>query len=340
MIIQLKHEISRDLIDQINSRLGVFGFKSTEVQTQSARYLVAIGNVEIDIRQIGCMSGVKDVHHVSDVYKLVSRKWKAAPTSIQIADDVSIKEGAFNIIAGPCAFESAEQIQSIVTFLSARGVKLLRGGAFKPRTSPYAFRGLGIEGLKLAHSIAHKHQMLVVSEVMEISQIGEMHDYIDVYQVGARNTQNFSLLHELGKVDKPILLKRGMSGTIEELLQSAEYIFASGNEKIILCERGIRTFEDAYRNTLDLNAVPLLKEKSHLPVVVDPSHGIGIRRYVSDLALAAIMAGADGVIFETHATPEKALSDGAQTLNFLEADRLITQLQETFAFRKCLKAVL
>jgi 3-deoxy-7-phosphoheptulonate synthase len=210
----------------------------------------------------------------------------------------------------------------------------MRGGVFKPRTSPYSFRGLGLDGLKMFSRIARQNGVRVITEVLEISQIEEMYDYVDIYQVGARNTQNFNLLHALGSVDKPVLIKRGMSGTIEELLQSAEYIFSSGNEDLLLCERGIRTVETSYRNTLDLNSVPLLKEKSHLPVIVDPSHGIGIRRHVEPMALAAVMAGADGLLVEIHPEPEIAASDGQQTLNFDEASKLFAKIRSAFALRE------
>jgi len=210
----------------------------------------------------------------------------------------------------------------------------MRGGVFKPRSSPYAFRGLGMEGLKLWHKLAREAGIKIVTEVMQVSQIEEMHDYVDVFQVGARNTQNFNLLDELGKVDKAVMIKRGISGTIEELLQSAEYVFSGGNEKIILCERGIRTYERASRNTLDLNAIPILKAKSHLPVVVDPSHGIGIREYVPQMALSGVMSGADGIIYETHENPDKAYSDGQQTLNFDQSALLADQIRKTFTLRK------
>jgi 3-deoxy-7-phosphoheptulonate synthase len=204
----------------------------------------------------------------------------------------------------------------------------MRGGTFKPRSSPYSFRGLGLEGLEIFSSIARESGVKVVTEVLDASQIEPMLPLVDVFQVGARNSQNFSLLDELGRVDKPVLLKRGLSGTLEELLQSAEYIFSQGNEKIILCERGIRTYEKAYRNTLDLNAVPYLKEKSHLPVVVDPSHGVGVRRYVPAMAMAGLVAGADGTLVEIHERPEEALSDAAQTLSYQEAQELFARLRQ------------
>jgi 3-deoxy-7-phosphoheptulonate synthase len=215
-----------------------------------------------------------------------------------------------------------------VDHLVQNGIKIMRGGVFKPRSSPYAFRGMGMEGLKMFNRICRQNGIKIITEVMQVSQIAEMYDYIDIYQVGARNSQNFNLLDELGKVDKPVLLKRGMSGTIDELLQSAEYVFSNGNEKLLLCERGIRTYETAYRNTFDINAIAVLKEKSHLPVIADPSHGIGVRDFVPAIALAAAVAGADGVIYEVHEKPEEAASDGQQTLNFIESKELVDNLRE------------
>jgi 3-deoxy-7-phosphoheptulonate synthase len=221
-------------------------------------------------------------------------------------------------------------VEKTANFLASQGVKIMRGGVFKPRSSPYAFRGMGIDGLKFFHRICRAKGIKIITEVMQVSQIAEMIDYVDIFQVGARNSQNFNLLDALGEAGKAVLLKRGMSGTIEELLSSAEYIFSNGNEKIILCERGIRTYERAYRNTLDLNAVPLLKEKTHLPVVVDPSHGIGMREYVEAMSLAGVMAGADGLLVEIHDTPEKAFSDGAQTLDFTQAASLFDKARKVY----------
>jgi 3-deoxy-7-phosphoheptulonate synthase len=334
MIITLKKDIGDQDLSGIKDRLNDFGYKGSEVKTQDLRYLVAIGKTEIDIRAIGHLAGVKDVHRVSDAYKLVSRKWKVVPTVVDLGSGVTVEEGGFSIIAGPCSLESEDQIASIIRHLKEQDVKIMRGGAFKPRSSPYSFRGLGLDGLKLCSRLASEKGIRVVSEVLAASQIEDMYDYVDVYQVGTRNSQNFDLLHELGQVDKPVLLKRGMSGTLEELLQSAEYIFSNGNERLILCERGIRTFENVYRNTLDLNAVPVLKEKTHLPVIVDPSHGIGVRRWVEPMALAGIMAGADGIIVEVHQTPEQALSDGQQTLDFAESGQLIEKARRVFELRK------
>jgi 3-deoxy-7-phosphoheptulonate synthase len=326
MIIQIAQGTDKTGVDRLMEQISAFGFKVTEVTTQVGRYLIALGSPEVDIRKIGSLGGVQDVHVVSDAYKLVSKKWKVSPTVIDLGDGVKIGGGDFSMMLGPCSLESAEQISTIAEFLSKNGIKIMRGGAFKPRTSPYAFRGMGIEGLRIFSEIAKPLGLKLTTEVMDASQIEPMYPYVDVFQVGTRNSQNFTLLDELGKTDKTVLLKRGMSGTIEELLQSAEYIFANGNERILLCERGIRTFEKSYRNTLDINAIPTLKEKSHLPVIIDPSHGIGVRRHVESIALAGLAAGADGAIIEIHPKPEKAASDGAQTLNFEEAERLIAKV--------------
>jgi len=326
MIIQIDRQI--DARDKINiiQKIKSMGYACTVVTTQYAVYLICLGNKDVDIRMIGSLKGVLDVHVVSDSYKLVSRKWKTATTTIELGADIVIGKGDCTIMAGPCSIESEEQVTNIVEHLVRNGIKLMRGGVFKPRSSPYAFRGLGIEGLKMFYNICREAGIKIITEVMEVAQIEPMYDYVDVFQVGARNSQNFNLLDALGKVDKPVLLKRGVSGTIDELLHSAEYIFSSGNEQLMLCERGIRTFENGYRNTFDINAIAILKEKSHLPVIADPSHGIGIREHVSTIALAAIVAGADGLIYEVHEKPEEALSDSQQTLNFNESTMLINNM--------------
>ncbi|MDF2157382.1 bifunctional 3-deoxy-7-phosphoheptulonate synthase/chorismate mutase [Algoriphagus sp. CAU 1675] len=334
MIIQLQPDISQAQKEKLIAQVQGICYKTTEVKTQLGDYIIGIGKNEFDIRKIGQMDGILDIHIVSDEYKLVSKKWKVKPTSVDLGDGVCIKDGEMAIITGPCSIESEEQIRKVVNHCVENGVRMMRGGVFKPRTSPYAFRGMGIEGLKLWHDIASEAGVKIVTEVMQTSQIEEMYPYVDVYQVGARNSQNFNLLDELGKVDKAVMIKRGISGTIEELLQSAEYVFSGGNEKLILCERGIRTYERASRNTLDLNAVPILKAKSHLPVIVDPSHGIGIREFVPQMALAGVMAGADGIIYESHEVPEKAYSDGQQTLDFAQSAKLISWIRQSFAMRK------
>ncbi len=330
MIIQCVENIQPQELENLCRQVTAFGLKVTEVKTQINRYLIALGNYEIDIRQIGSLTGVRDVHRVSDAYKLVSRKWKVAPTVIDLGDGVKIGTGDFAFMLGPCSLESEKQIESVAEFLVKNGVRIMRGGAFKPRTSPYAFRGLGIEGLQMFANIARPLGLKLTTEIMDAAQIEAMYPYVDIFQVGTRNSQNFTLLDELGKIDKPVLLKRGMSGTIEELLQSAEYIFMKGNERILLCERGIRTYEKSYRNTFDINAIPVLKEKTHLPVIADPSHGIGVRRYVESIALAGLVAGADGAIVEIHETPENAASDGDQTLNFAEAEKLLKKARSVF----------
>ncbi len=327
MIIQLEEGLSEKKKERILSKINAFGYKTTEVKTQRANYFVCIGKKEFDIRLIGSLDGVLDVHRVSDAYKLVSKKWKVGYSTVNIGDGVVIGGNELTIMAGPCSIESEENVRSVVKHLIENGIKIMRGGVFKPRSSPYTFRGLAMEGLKMFHRVCRENGIKIITEVMQVSQVDEMYDYVDIYQVGARNSQNFSLLNELGTVDKPVLLKRGMSGTIDELLQSAEYIFSNGNEKLLLCERGIRTYETAYRNTFDINAIAVLKEKSHLPVIADPSHGIGVREFVPIIALAAAVAGADGIIYEVHEKPEEAASDGAQTLNFEESMKLMVKLR-------------
>jgi len=327
MIVQLQSNITSSQKQQIIDAIGVINYKAAEVKTQFANYLVCIGKADFDIRSIGSLAGVKDVHRVSESYKLVSRKWKVNYSTIDLGDGVMIGNNGLSIMAGPCSIENEKQVEKIVAHLKQNNIRIMRGGVFKPRSSPYAFRGIGIEGLKMFSAICKENGIKIITEVMQVSQIEEMRDYVDVFQVGARNSQNFNLLDALGEVDKPVLIKRGMSGTIDELLQSAEYIFSNGNEKLMLCERGIRTFETAYRNTFDVNAIQVLKDKTHLPVIADPSHGVGIRDYVSKIALASAVAGADGVIYEVHEVPEEAASDGQQTLNFDESAALVRKLR-------------
>ncbi len=334
MIIQLQPEVSSQELQDLQDFMNKISYKTKQVTTQKGSYLVGIGKREFDIRTVGFMPGVKDIHKVSDSYKLVSRKWKVDPTTVDLGDGVTISKGSLSLMAGPCSIEDEDQIRKTVDHLVDSGIQIMRGGVYKPRSSPYSFRGLGLDGLKLWHKIAREAGIKIISEVMREAQIADMYDYVDIYQVGARNTQNFTLLDELGKVDKPVMIKRGISGTIDELLYSAEYVFSGGNEKLILCERGIRTYETSSRNTFDINAIPILKEKTHLPVIADPSHGIGIRDYVPSIALASVMAGADGVIYETHEIPHKAFSDGQQTLNFSQSKKLASGLREVFKLRK------
>lgn len=322
MIIQLSKNINSTAKTNLLNALNDLQIKSNEVKTQFQDYIIGISKTDIDIRNIGNMEGITDIHRVSDSYKLVSKKWKTERTVIDLGDDVLIGGKDLSIMAGPCSIENEEQIENTVQHLLKNNIKIMRGGVYKPRSSPYAFRGLGMDVLKLFYKHCSENGIKVITEVMQPSQVEEMHDFVDIFQVGARNSQNFNLLDVLGEVDKPVLIKRGMSGTIEELLASAEYVFSNGNEKLMLCERGIRTYENAYRNTLDLNAIPILKEKSHLPVIVDPSHGIGLRQHVATMALAGVVAGADGIIIEVHEQPEKAFSDGQQTLYYEQAEEL------------------
>lgn len=334
MIIHLDSAITKGQRLEISRHLDQIGYSGTDVSTQYHQYIVAVGKKPFDIRRIGHLAGVADVFKVSDPYKLVSGKWKLDFTSVRVGRELEIGPDSLTLMAGPCSIESEEQIASTVAHLVKNNISVMRGGVYKPRSSPYSFRGLGIDGLKIFARHCHENGIKVITEVMMVEQIEEMYEYTDIFQVGARNSQNFNLLDALGEVDKPVLLKRGMSMTIPELLQSAEYIFAHGNEKILLCERGIRTFEQSYRNTMDVNAIAILKERSHLPVIADPSHGIGIRKYVDKIARSSVMAGADGVILEVHETPQKAFSDGQQTLSYTQASRLYGQLRELYDLRK------
>ncbi|MCY4419410.1 MAG: 3-deoxy-7-phosphoheptulonate synthase [Cytophagales bacterium] len=327
MIIKLKKEITSQELESMSSYVKENVGTVKLVRTKEGQYMVCIPQEDFDIRNIGKWAGVEDVFRVNDKHKLVSHKWKISPSSIQVGENLSISQEQFHLIAGPCSIESEKQVHNTAAFLRKQGIKLMRGGAFKPRSSPYSFRGLGLSGLKFFHRIVHDMGMLVVSEILDPSQLDEMYPYVDIFQIGARNSQNFILLDCMGSVDKPVLLKRGLSGSLDELLYSAEYIFSGGNENIILCERGIRTFETAYRNVLDLNAVPYLKERSHLPVFVDPSHGIGVRRFVPTMCMAAVGSGCDGLMIEVHEIPEKSKSDGDQTLNFREFEILYQQIK-------------
>ncbi len=334
MIIQLEEKIKEDQLQALHDKLQSINYSTAQVKTQFQDYIIGVGKQELDIRSIGTMPGIADIHRVSDAYKLVSKKWKVTDTQIDLGDGVKIGCGEFQIMAGPCSIESEDQIADTIKHLQANNIRVMRGGVYKPRSSPYSFRGLGIDGLKIWHEHCQTAGIKIITEVMMTEQIDEMMPYTDIFQVGARNSQNFNLLDALGKVDKPVMLKRGISGTIDELLQAAEYIFSNGNERILLCERGIRSYEKAYRNTFDINAIPILKEKSHLPVIADPSHGIGVRQHVSPIALAGVIAGADAVICEVHSCPEKAFSDGQQTLNYQEAEQLYGQVRDLLKMRR------
>src|ERR1700724_1882109 len=260
------------------------------------------------------MPGVQEVHGITSPYKLAGRSFRPEGTVVKFANGIEIGGSKIVVIAWPCSVESREQLFTVSELIAKAGARVLRGGAFKPRSSPYSFQGLGLEGLKLLREAGDRYKLLVISEVMEISQIDLMFPYVDVFQVGARNMQNFNLLREIGLVRKPVLLKRGIAATLEELLLSAEYILAGGNYDVMLCERGIRTFETYTRNTMDISAIPVIKKLSHLPIASDPSHGTGLRDKVAPMARASVAAGADALLIEVHHNPDKALSDGAQSL--------------------------
>jgi 3-deoxy-7-phosphoheptulonate synthase len=279
----------------------------------------------LDIGTMSMMPGVRDVVLVSTPFKLASHEFHPEDTLVRVGETCVVGGMEVAVIAGPCAVESEQQIEASAAVAAAGGAQILRGGAFKPRSSPYSYQGLGVEGLKLLRQAADKHGLAAVTEVMTIEQIEMVSEYADLLQVGARNMQNYPLLTALGHSEKPVLLKRGMSATIQEWLMSAEYILTEGNANVILCERGIRTFENATRNTLDLSAVPVVKHLSHLPIIVDPSHGVGNRRFVSAMARAAVAAGADGIMVEIHPDPDKALSDGPQSLAFEEYGLLMNR---------------
>jgi 3-deoxy-7-phosphoheptulonate synthase len=304
-------------IDHIVERIKECGYEAHLIRGKERTVIGVVGNSDRRREELLALSsapGVEEIVRISHPYKLAARSMRPEGTVLDLGKGVTIGGTEVVVAAGPCAVESPEQIASIAASVAKAGAKLLRGGAFKPRSSPYSFQGLGIEGLKMMRDAADKNGLLVVSEVMDPSQIEAMLPYVDVLQVGARNMQNYHLLRGLGEMDRPVLLKRGMSATIEELLLSAEYIMAGGNYKVILCERGIRTFETALRNTMDIAAIPVLKSLSHLPVVADPSHGTGKRDKVAAMARASVAAGADGLIIEVHPDPERALSDGVQSL--------------------------
>lgn len=314
MVVVLEKKISDEKLENVIKHLEDFGFsvhKSTGIEQI---VLGAIGvKPDFDIRKIKILEGVAEVYRITEPFKLASRSFHNEDTIVKIKD-VSIGGKEIIVMAGPCSIESEEQIFTIAEIVSKNGAKILRGGAFKPRTSPYAFQGLGEEGLKLIRKAADKYNLLVITEVMESQQIDLINNYTDIFQVGARNMQNFPLLKELGKTQTPVMLKRGLSATIEELLMSAEYILSNGNKNVILCERGIRTFETYTRNTFDLSAIPVVHKRSHLPIIGDPSHATGLRDKVIPMARAAVAAGADGLMIEVHHDPEKALSDGPQAL--------------------------
>ena len=327
MVVVMEERASEDQIQHIIATLVDKGFDVHRSTGALRTVLGAVGgNRSFDERLIEVMDGVHEVLRITEPYKLASRTFKPEQTVVSIGD-VRIGGDEVLVIAGPCSAESEEQVEAAAAALAKAGAKMLRGGAFKPRSSPYSFQGLGEEGLKLLRAAADRHNLKLVSEVMDVSQIELVDRYADMLQVGARNMQNFTLLRELGRARTPVLLKRGISATIEEWLLSAEYVLAGGNADVVLCERGIRTFESYTRNTLDISAVPVIHKLSHLPIVADPSHGTGLRDKVAPMARAAVAAGADGLLIEVHPDPDRALSDGAQSVFPAQFERLMAELR-------------
>ncbi len=332
MIFVLKPNVPETKVEQFQQTIELRGFK-TFLSTGTEHTVVClIGNTAvIDLDSVVQNNEIVAYgKRVTEAYKAVSRTVHPEDTMVNVGG-VTIGEGMFQVIAGPCSVESEEQIIEVAQSVKASGATMLRGGAFKPRTSPYAFMGLHENGLRLLLKAKKETGLPVVTEIMNQTQLS-LFEEIDVIQVGARNMQNFDLLKEVGRFNKPVLLKRGLANTLEELLMSAEYILSEGNSQVILCERGIRTFETATRNTLDLSAIPLLKQKSHLPVIVDPSHAAGIRALVAPLARAAVAVGADGLMIESHNDPAKALCDGAQSLDLAQFRDLMEDLKRRIAF--------
>jgi 3-deoxy-7-phosphoheptulonate synthase len=328
MVIVMEVGAEEDHVQRVIETLVSAGYDVHRSTGVSHTVLGAVGTPKraIDPRSLELLPGVREVVKISEPYKLVGRTFKPDDTVVDLKG-VLVGGAEVVVMAGPCSVESREQILSVAQSVREGGARVLRGGAFKPRTSPYAFQGHGEEALRWMREAADASDLAVVSEIMDVRNLDMMLRYVDCLQVGARNMQNFDLLKELGRVRRPVLLKRGMSATIEEWLLSAEYVLSGGNPEVILCERGIRTFENATRNTLDISAIPVVKKRSHLPILVDPSHGTGRRDKVVPMARAAVAAGADGLLIEVHNDPDRALSDGAQSLYPDQFDRLMAELR-------------
>lgn len=343
MIVVMNADSTEEQLNKVISGIEEMGYKAHVMRGVERNVIGCLGDErgKAALKSLETFEGVETVMPILSPYKLAGKQLQAKSTIVKIADGVEVGGDNLLVIAGPCSVESEEQILTAARMVKAAGANALRGGAFKPRSSTYSFQGMGEEGLKLLQLAKQETGLPIVTEIMDYQMLDMVLEYADVLQVGARNMQNFSLLKALGEVRKPVLLKRGLMATVEELLMSAEYILAGGNPDVILCERGIRTFETATRNTLDLNAVPALKARTHLPVVVDPSHGTGVVQYVTPLSRAAIAVGADGVIVEMHPKPKEALSDGAQSLDpagfevlMAEMQKIATAMNKTVAARK------
>jgi 3-deoxy-7-phosphoheptulonate synthase len=328
MIVAMQEKATEDQIDAVTNAMMEAGVNVHRTTGVSQTILAGVGpTASLDLETFEQLPGVLNVHRITAPYKLAGRAFRPEGTVVEFPNGAKIGGNQVAVIAGPCAIENSEQIFTIAKCVKAAGASFLRGGAFKPRSSPYAFQGLGIPGLKLMHEAAEENGLMTVSEVMELSQIEAMLPYTDCFQVGARNMQNFNLLRELGQIRKPVLLKRGIAATIEELLLSSEYIMSGGNYDVILCERGIRTYETSTRNTMDISAIPVVHKLSHLPIVGDPSHGTGRRDMVAPMAKAAVAAGADAILVEIHPNADKAASDAAQTLYFDQFEKLMADLR-------------
>ena len=328
MLILLDSDIKKDDLAGVVARVESLGFKAHVIPGSNSTAIGVTGNPgPLDPRLFEMLPGVKQAIAVTKSYKLAGRDFQHGDTTVDLGRGVVIGAGRFIVMAGPCAVESLEQTLECARKVRKAGALILRGGAFKPRSSPYAFQGLGRRGLEILADARRETGLPVITEVMTVEDVPLVAEFADILQIGARNSQNFNLLDAVGRQEKPVLLKRGLSGTIEELLLSAEYILSRGNPNVILCERGIRTFEKATRNTLDISAVPVLKKLSHLPVVIDPSHATGVREYVAPLAKAAVAVGADGVLIEVHPHPEKALCDGPQSLTPEMFEQLVSELR-------------
>jgi 3-deoxy-7-phosphoheptulonate synthase len=328
MIVAMQEGAGEEQIQRVIEHLVKLGFEVHRSTGVRQTVLGAVGaRSDFDIRELELLEGVQEVHRISSPYKLVARRFRPEGTRVKLPSGLAIGGDQVVVMAGPCSVESREQLMATAEQVAASGARVLRGGAFKPRSSPYSFQGLGEDGLKLLREAGERFGLLVISEVMEIAQIPLMLPYVDIFQVGARNMQNFNLLRELGRVRKPVLLKRGIAATIEELLLSAEYMLSGGNYDVILCERGIRTFETYTRNTMDISAIPIVHKLSHLPMCGDPSHGTGRRDKVAPMARAAVAAGADALLVEVHCSPDQALSDGAQSLYPGQFKKLMDELR-------------
>ena len=326
MIVICEAKATEEQIELVLQRVRGAGLDVHRSDGAEHTVIGVIGDIKrLDAAAVQMMPGIREIVRVSSPFKLASREFHPDDTVVRVGENCQIGGLDVAVMAGPCAVENEEQIEVCAEFVASNGAQVLRGGAYKPRSSPYSFQGLEEEGLKMMRRAADRHGLAVVTEVMSNEQISTVAEYADLLQIGARNMQNYQLLKDIGRAGKPVLLKRGMSATIQEWLMSAEYILNSGNPDVILCERGIRTFETATRNTLDISAIPVIKQVSHLPIIADPSHGVGIRRYVDPMTRAAIAAGADGVIVEVHPDPDKALSDGPQSLTFNEFSQLMNR---------------